>query len=122
MSNRVGAVDEDGRRVVLIGVDQITGAEKYTMADTPRTVPDELVAHRVARRQCRLFTGGGRVLRLAGLELEVSLHLGSERHERTAERRRYLNGYHERDWDTLVGMVELQVPRVRDGGFAQAML
>ena len=29
--------------MVLIGVDKITGAEKNTMADTPRTVPDELV-------------------------------------------------------------------------------
>ena len=56
------------------------------------------------------------------MELEVAEQLGAERHERTAERSGYRNGYRERAWDTRVGTIELQVPRVRDGSFFPSLL
>lgn len=56
------------------------------------------------------------------MELEVSQHLGAERHERTPARTGQRNGYREREWDTRVGTVELQVPRVRDGSFYPSLL
>ena len=34
----------------------------------------------------------------------------------------YRNGYRERPWDTRVGTIELQVPRVRDGSFFPSLL
>ncbi len=56
------------------------------------------------------------------MELEVTQHVGAERHERTAERTGQRNGYRERQWDTRVGTIDLQVPRVRDGSFYPALL
>ncbi len=60
---------------------------------------------------------GVRVMSQAVMELEVSQHLGAERHERTTSRTGQRNGYRERQWDTRVGSIDLSVPRVRDGGF-----
>jgi putative transposase len=65
---------------------------------------------------------GVRVLAHALMELEVTQQLGAERHERTGERSGYRNGYRERTWDTRVGTIALQVPRVRDGGYVPSLL
>src|SRR5262252_5560949 len=60
---------------------------------------------------------GVRVLAQELMELELAEHVGAERHERTPDRSGYRNGYRERPWDTRVGSIELQVPRVRDGSY-----
>ena len=65
---------------------------------------------------------GVRVLAEELMEMELAEHLGAERHERTSERTGYRNGYRERPWDTRVGSIELQVPRVRDGSFFPSLL
>lgn len=65
---------------------------------------------------------GVRALSQALMELEVSQHLGAERHERTPERTGQRNGYRERQWDTRVGTIPLRVPRVRDGSYFPALL
>lgn len=65
---------------------------------------------------------GVRVLSQALMELEVSGRLGAERYERTEDRKGQRNGYRERRWDTRVGTIELQVPRVRDGSYFPSLL
>lgn len=65
---------------------------------------------------------GVQVLSQALMELEVSQHIGAQRHERTETRTGQRNGYRERQWDTRVGSIDLQVPRVRDGGFIPSLL
>ncbi len=65
---------------------------------------------------------GVRVLTQALMELEVAQHLGAARYQRSPERQGERNGYRERSWDTRVGTVELQVPRVRDGSFLPGLL
>jgi putative transposase len=65
---------------------------------------------------------GVRVLSQALMEAEVSAQLGAERHERTPERSGQRNGYRERRWDTRVGTIDLQVPRVRDGRYFPSLL
>src|ERR687887_92270 len=65
---------------------------------------------------------GVRVLAQALMELELAEHVGAERHERSLERTGYRNGHRERVWDTRVGTLELQVPRVRDGSFFPSLL
>src|SRR5213596_2412520 len=37
--------------------------------------------------------------------------------ERTPDRVNRRNGYRERDWDTLVGSIELAVPKLREGSY-----
>jgi transposase-like protein len=65
---------------------------------------------------------GVRVLTEALMELEVTQHVGAERHERTPERSGQRNGYRERTWDTRVGTIALRVPRVRDGSYFPSLL
>jgi transposase-like protein len=65
---------------------------------------------------------GVRALAQALMELEVTQQIGAERYERTLTRTGQRNGYREREWDTRVGTIELQVPRVRDSSFFPSLL
>ena len=65
---------------------------------------------------------GVRVLAQALMELELTQHVGAERYERALTRPGQRNGYREREWDTRVGTIELQVPRVRDGSVFPSLL
>jgi transposase-like protein len=65
---------------------------------------------------------GIRVLTQALKELEVSQQIGAARYERSDERSSYRNGYRERTWQTRVGDVALQIPKVRDGSYFPSFL
>jgi putative transposase len=80
------------------------------------------VLRKAGVEQADFLREGVKVLAQELMELEVAEQLGAERHERTAERSGYRNGYRERPWDTRVGTIELQVPRVRDGSFFPSLL
>ena len=82
----------------------------------------ELLRKAELERDADFLREGVRVLTQALMELEVTQHVGADRHERTALRTGQRNGYREREWDTRVGTIELQVPRVRDGSFFPTLL
>jgi len=92
------------------------------MADELRMALRELLRKAELEQDADFLRDGVRVLSQALLELEVTQHVGAERHERTAERSGQRNGYRERTWDTRVGSIELQVPRVLDGSFYPSLL
>src|ERR671915_645983 len=92
------------------------------MADELRMALQELLRKAELERDADFLREGVRVLSQALLELEVTQHVGAERHERTAERSGQRNGYRERAWDTRVGTIDLRVPRVRDGSFFPSLL
>lgn len=56
------------------------------------------------------------------MESEVTAKVGAEPHERSAERTTYRNGYRPRRWDTRLGTLELQVPKVREGGYVPSFI
>lgn len=56
------------------------------------------------------------------MEAEVSAKLGAEPHERSDERVGYRNGYRARRWDTRLGTLNLQVPKVRQGGYVPSFI
>jgi putative transposase len=91
------------------------------MADELRMALAE-VLRKAGVEQADFLREGVRVLAEELMEMELADHLGAERHERTTERTGYRNGYRERPWDTRVGTIELQVPRVRDGSFFPSLL
>jgi transposase-like protein len=91
------------------------------MAEDVRMALDELL-RKVELEDVDFLREGVRVMSQALMELEVSHQLGAERHERTASRTGQRNGYRARQWDTRVGSIEPQVPRVRDGGFIPSLL
>jgi putative transposase len=65
---------------------------------------------------------GVQTLAQALMEVEVSSRIGAERGQRTPERVTQRNGYRPRDWDTRVGTVELQVPKLRAGSYFPSLL
>lgn len=83
------------------------------MADKLRMALQALLRKAEMERDTNFLRERVQVLGQALVELEVSQHVGAERHVRTAFRTGQRNGYRDRDWDTRVGTVELQVPRVR---------
>jgi len=56
------------------------------------------------------------------MEAEVSAEIGAEPYERAAERTTQRNGYRERRWDTRLGTLNLQVPKVREGGYIPSFI
>ena len=85
------------------------------MADDLRMALEELVSKAQLNQDEDFLRDGVRVLSQALMELEVSHRLGAERYQRTSGRKGQRNGYRERTWDTRVGTIELQLPRVRGG-------
>ena len=65
---------------------------------------------------------GLKVLTQAVMEAEVSTVVGAERYERTEQRRNSRNGYREREWDTRVGTIDLQIPKLRKGSYFPSIL
>jgi putative transposase len=56
------------------------------------------------------------------MEAEVAQKVGAEAHERSQERTTHRNGYRSRRWDTRLGTLELQVPKVREGGYVPSFI
>lgn len=92
------------------------------MADELRMALEELLDKAQLEGDVDFLRDGVRVLSQALMELEVTQQLGAGRHERSARRTGQRNGYRERQWDTRVGTIELQVPRVREGGYIPSLL
>src|SRR5215471_20273986 len=91
------------------------------MADELRLALTE-VLRKAGVEDADFLREGVRVLAQELMELELAEQLGAERHEGTPDRAGYRNGHRERPWDTRVGTIELQVPRVRDGSFFPSLL
>jgi len=71
--------------------------------------------------EARLRAGMERVLDEI-MQEEVSGLLGAEPWERSDSRRGYRNGSRSRDWDTRLGRLTLQIPKLREGGYLPSFL
>jgi putative transposase len=100
---------------------EITERRTHTMADELRMALAELL-RKASAEDADFLKDGVRTLAQVLMELEVAQHVGAERYERALTRTGQRNGYREREWDTRVGTIELQVPRVRDGSFFPSLL
>jgi putative transposase len=56
------------------------------------------------------------------IELEAAQQIGAERYERSPDRTTYRNGYRERVWETRVGEIPLQIPKLREGTYFPSLL
>ena len=65
---------------------------------------------------------GIRVLAQVLMDAEVSTQIGAELYKRTAARTAHRNGYRTRTWDTRVGTIELQVPKIAPGSYFPSLL
>ena len=58
---------------------------------------------------------GVRLLMQLAMEEQVTEQIGAAKYQRTPERKTQRNGYRPVDWDTWVGSLELQIPKLREG-------
>jgi putative transposase len=65
---------------------------------------------------------GVRLLAQEMMDAEVTQLAGAGLHERSDNRLTYRNGYREREWDTRVGTVDLQIPKLRQGAYFPSLL
>jgi transposase-like protein len=56
------------------------------------------------------------------MELEADGLCNAGRHERSAERVNYRNGYRDRAWETRAGTVDLKIPKLRKGSYFPVFL
>jgi transposase-like protein len=56
------------------------------------------------------------------MDAEVSEQIGAGRYERTEGRQTHRNGYRDRGWETRVGDVTLQIPKLRRGSYFPSFL
>ena len=91
------------------------------MADELRIALTELL-RKVDAGDAEFLREGVRVLAQTLMDLEVAQHVGAGRYERALTRTGQRNGYRDREWDTRVGTIELQVPRVRDSSYFPSLL
>ena len=80
-------------------------------------------ARRARDGDVEVLREGVRILAQAIMEAEVSELTGVPHGERDRDRRlTHRNGYRERAWDTRVGTIALDIPRVRDGSYFPSLL
>lgn len=63
-----------------------------------------------------------RTLVQALMDAEVSSQIGAQKYERSATRQTQRNGHRERAWDTRVGTIDLQIPKLREGTYFPSLL
>jgi len=56
------------------------------------------------------------------MDAEVSAQIGAQHGERNPERVPHRNGYRCRNWDTRVGIIELRIPKLREGNYFPSFL
>src|SRR3954453_7250645 len=56
------------------------------------------------------------------MEAQVAAKVGAEPHERAEGQTGYSNGHRERRWDTRLGTLSLEVPKVREGGYVPSFI
>ena len=82
----------------------------------------ELVRNRAEDADLDFLREAMGVLGQAIMEAEVAVQIGAEHGERSPSRLTQRNGYRPRPWDTRVGTLELQIPRVREGSYFPTLL
>lgn len=56
------------------------------------------------------------------MDAEVTAQIGAARYERSEDRTTWRNGSRSRRWDTRVGTVNLEIPKLRDGSYYPSFL
>ena len=82
----------------------------------------ELLRKEAADADLDFLREGLRVLMQAVMEAEEVRKTGAGLGERSPDRLTHRNGYRSRPWDTRVGTLELQIPKVREGSYFPSLL
>jgi transposase-like protein len=92
------------------------------MADEPSIALPEELGKLMAREHADVLREGVELILRQIMEAEVAASAGAARYERSDERTAFRNGYRPRGFDTRVGTIELQIPRLRTGSYFPSFL
>jgi putative transposase len=94
------------------------------LREPPATAEDPMTENRMALVDLRQKSGDGDFLRAGAkavrqilMEADVEGLIGAGRHERSADRLTYRNGYRERSLDTRLGALQLRILKLRQGSY-----
>jgi transposase-like protein len=94
-----------------------------TMAEGRSLTTREAVEQVLASEHADVLRESVAVMVREMMELEVAQLAGAEHGERApGKRQAQRNGYRDRRWDTRVGEIELQIPRLRTGSYLPSFL
>jgi putative transposase len=92
------------------------------MADTARMALPEELGKLMEREHADVLRESVELVLRQIMEAEVAALAGAGRYEHTDERIAVRNGYRPRGFDTRVGSIELQIPRLRTGSYFPSFL
>jgi transposase-like protein len=87
------------------------------MAESKSMTIEQVVREVMADEHADVLRESVRLVVQALMNAEVSELIGAEPGERTPDRATWRNGYRSREWDTRVGVIELQIPKLRQGSY-----
>src|ERR1700720_4219649 len=94
------------------------------LREPPATTEDPMTDDRMALVELLQKSGDGDFLRAVAeavlqilMEADVEGLIGAGRHERSADRLNYRNGYRDRSLDTRLGSLQLRIPKLRQGSY-----
>ncbi|MFN2616527.1 MAG: IS256 family transposase, partial [Thermoleophilaceae bacterium] len=92
------------------------------MADTARMALPAELGKLLEREHADVLRESVELVLRQMMEAEVAATAGADRYEHSDERVAYRNGYRPRGFDTRVGSIELQIPRLRSGSYFPSFL
>jgi putative transposase len=97
--------------------------ENTTMAVSKSVTAREAVSELLAGEHSDVLRESVALMVREIMEVEVAQLAGAELGERAPDQRRaQRNGYRDRRWDTRVGEIELQIPKLRTGSYLPSFL
>jgi putative transposase len=109
--------------LMIVGLFPQVDEGDTTMAEGRSLTTREAVEEVLASEHADVLRESVAVMVRELMELEVSRLAGAEHGERAPGRRSaQRNGYRDRRWDTRVGEIELQIPRLRTGSYLPSFL
>jgi putative transposase len=108
---------------MIVGLFPQSDEGETTMAEGRSLTAREAVREVLASEHADVLRESVALMVREMMELEVARLAGAELGERAPDRRQaQRNGYRERRWDTRVGEIELQIPRLRTGSYLPSFL
>jgi hypothetical protein len=87
------------------------------MAESHSMTIEQVVREVMADEHADVLRESVRLVVQELMNAEVSELIGAEPGERTPDRATWRNGYRSREWDTRLGVIELGIPKLRQGSY-----
>jgi transposase-like protein len=103
---------------MIVGHSTVRRRESTTMAERDSMTMEQVVRKVIADEHADVLRESVRLVAQQLMECEVSELIGAGRGERNPDGRlTQRNGYRSREWDTRAGVIDLEIPKLRQGSY-----